>query len=365
MRITAAVLREPGGPYRLEDVELADPREGEIRVRIAGAGVCHTDVAARRPELLPLIAGHEGAGVVEAVGPGVTRVRVGDHVVLAPESCGECENCLAAHPAYCTVPAGSDTFTVRNLTGRRLDGTTPVRDTDGNDVSACWFQQSSFATHTVTPQGNAVLVDPAAPLDLLGPLGCGVLTGAGSVLTALNVRPGTSFAVFGAGAVGLSAVLAARLAGAETIVAVDRVPARLELAKEFGATHVVPAGADLAEEVVEATAGGAQSSLDTTGAPDVIAAGIRSLRITGALGLVGIQQGDVAIGPLDLAAGRTVTGIVLGGAVPRLLIPRMVRWWREDRFPFDRMITRYPLADIADADRAAHAGEVVKPVLIP
>ncbi|MEV6235668.1 NAD(P)-dependent alcohol dehydrogenase [Lentzea sp. NPDC051838] len=369
MRIKAAVLREHDGPFRIEDVELADPLPGEVRVAIAGVGLCHTDEVVRLPALglLPLIAGHEGAGVVDAVGPGVTDVRVGDHVVLAPDSCGDCVNCQAAHPAYCTVPAGPNTFALRNMTGRRLDGTTSVHDADGGEVAARWFQQSSFASHTVVAARNVVVVDPEVPVELLGPLGCSVLTGAGSVFNALNVQPGTGFAVFGAGAVGLSAVMAAQVAGAGTIVAVDRLPQRLELAKELGATHVVLADedTDLAAEVVAATGGGAQSIVDTTGSPRVISAAIASLRLTGVLGLVAFQQGDVAIGPTDLAAGRTVTGIVLGDAVHRELVPRLIELRRQGRFPFDRLITKYPLADINDAEQAVQAGTVVKPVLLP
>jgi aryl-alcohol dehydrogenase len=369
MRIRAAVLREHDGPFRVEEVELADPLPGEVRVAIAGSGLCHTDAVARTPGigLLPLIAGHEGAGVVDAVGPGVTDVRVGDHVVLAPDSCGTCGNCLAAHPAYCTNPAGPNTFALRNMTGRRMDGSTPVRAADGSEIAARWFQQSSFASHTVVLARNVVVVDPEAPIELLGPLACSVLTGAGSVLNTLNVRPGSGFAIFGAGAVGLSAVMAAHVAGAGTIVAVDRLPQRLELAKELGATHVVLAeeGTDLAAEVNAATGGGAQSVVDTTGHPQVISAAIASLRLTGVLGLVGIQQGDVVLGPMDLAAGRTVTGVVLGDAVHRQLVPQLIDLWRQGRFPFDRLITTYSLDDIDVAERAAREGTAVKPVLLP
>lgn len=362
----AAVLREPDQPYRLELVELADPGPGEILVRIAGAGLCHSDTLLRRPGILtlPVIPGHEGSGVVESVGPEVHDIRPGDHVVLSFDACGGCANCLDAQPAYCAEPAQEHSFVLRNWTGRRLDGSTPARDASGAEVGACWFQQSSCATHTVALARNAVVVDRDLPLEILGPLGCGVLTGAGAVLNSLGVRPGCAFGVFGAGAVGLSAIMAAQLAGAGPIVAVDRNPARLELAKELGATHVVTAGEDLPARVRSAIGGPLHRALDTTGVPEVISAGIQALAQRGVLGLVAAQTGDLAVTPLDLAVGRSLTGILLGDAVPRRLIPHLADLWRQGRFPFDRIITTFPLAEINAAEQAAARGDVVKPLLV-
>ncbi|MEY2436610.1 MAG: aryl-alcohol dehydrogenase, partial [Acidimicrobiaceae bacterium] len=196
MRITAAVLRQADGEYRLEEVELAAPGPGEVLVRVVGAGMCHTDVLPRSPTSFsppPIITGHEGSGVVEAVGPGVDGIAIGDHVVLSFASCGECRNCQRGQPSYC------DTFLLRNLLGRNLDGSTGVTDDDGNEIASRWFGQSSFATHCVAGARNVVVVDRDLPLELLGPLGCGILTGAGSVLVALDVQPETSIAVFGTG----------------------------------------------------------------------------------------------------------------------------------------------------------------------
>ncbi|MEY2570305.1 MAG: aryl-alcohol dehydrogenase, partial [Acidimicrobiaceae bacterium] len=208
MRITAAVLRQADGDYGLEEVELAAPGAGEVLVRVVGVGMCHTDVLPRSPASFsppPIITGHEGSGVVEAIGPDVDGVAVGDHVVLSFASCGECFNCQHGQPSYC------DTFLFRNLLGRNLDGSTGVTDDDGNEIASRWFGQSSFATHCVAGVRNVVVVDRDLPLELLGPLGCGILTGAGSVLVSLGVQPDTSLAVFGAGAEGLAADMAAKV----------------------------------------------------------------------------------------------------------------------------------------------------------
>lgn len=361
MEIQAAVLRGTDEPYRIETVELDEPGPGEVLVRIAGVGLCHTDALMRfGVGTLPMIGGHEGSGVISAIGPGVTEVAVGDHVVLSFDSCGDCENCRRAHPAYC------ETFIGRNFTGSNLDGTTSVRDSSGEAVRARWFQQSSFGTHALATVRNVVKVDPDVPLELLGPLGCGVLTGAGSVFNSLKVEPGTSFAVFGAGAVGLSAVMAARVAGAATIIAVDLHRSRLDLARELGATHVVDGNAeDVGDQVRAAAGGGVQYALDTTGVPAVLSTAIGTLRISGSLGMVGIQMGDLAIGPMDLAPGRTLTGIVEGDALPQRLIPQLIALWQQGRFPFDRLVETFPLSQINEAEKAAHGGDVVKPVLLP
>ena len=363
MQIKAAVLRASDAPYAIEDVELAAPGHGEIRVRIVAAGVCHTDVMPRIPGFLaapPIITGHEGAGVVDAVGPGVSGVVPGDHVVLSYDACRECENCRTANSAYC------ETFFPRNMTGLAIDGSTPVVDADGKPVAARWFGQSSFATHAVVSAANAVKVDRDLPLELLAPLGCGVQTGAGSVLVSLRVAAGSSVVVFGAGGVGLSAVMAAKVAGAAVIVAVDLNPGRLELARELGATHTFDgAQGDLASAIQGITGGGAQYTLDTTGVASVAATAVEVLRPTGTCGLIAPLQGDLVLGPHVLGIGRTVTGILEGSAVPQVFIPTLIELWRQGRFPFDKLIKTFPLEQINEAEQAAIKGEVVKPVLLP
>lgn len=363
LQITAAVLRGREAPHALETVELAEPGPDEVVVRISGVGLCHTDMMPRSPSsfaALPLVLGHEGSGVVTEVGAGVTGISVGDHVIASFDSCGECANCLAAHPAYCA------TFLPRNMSGRALDGSTPVLDANGEQVSARWFGQSSFASHALVAARNLVVVDRDLPLELLGPLGCGVQTGAASVFSALGVRPGQSIAVFGVGAVGLSAIMAARVAGATTIIAVDRHESRLALATELGATHALTSAVgDLAGEIHRITNGGAQYTLDTTGVPGVINNAINALRATGTCAMVALNQGDLAVAPSTLAFGRTLTGVFEGDAVPKLMIPQLIELWRQGRFPFDRLVTTFPLAQINEAEQAMSRGDVVKPVLVP
>lgn len=362
MEATAAVLRAADGPYAIEPVTLRELRAGEVLVKIAGVGMCHTDVLPRAPGFLappPIIPGHEGAGVVEAIGPAVEGIAVGDHVVLSFDSCGQCANCRSGQPAYC------DTFMVRNLFGRELDGSSTAVDAAGADVAARWFGQSSFASHAIATARNTVVVDRSLPLELLGPLGCGIQTGAGSILVALDVQPGTSVAVYGAGAVGLAAVMAAKVAGATTIVAVDLHQHRLDLALELGATHVLRGDdPDLVAEVVDVSGGGVQYAFDTTGVPSVVLSALAATRMTGKVGMVGVQQGDLQ---LDATAviGKTLMGILEGGADPQTFIPRMISLWQEGRFPFDRLIEKFPLAEVNEAEHASLSGRVIKPVLVP
>ncbi|CAJ1504304.1 NAD(P)-dependent alcohol dehydrogenase [[Mycobacterium] burgundiense] len=363
MKITAAVLRGEQSPYTIEELELAEPGPQQILVRIVGAGHCHTDVVPRAAMGLgtpPIVLGHEGAGVVDAIGAAVDSVAVGDHVVLSFDSCGRCRNCREAHPAYC------DTFLARNLGGPGVDGAGPLTDGDGNPVSGRWFGQSSFATHTVVDVDNAVVVDKALPLELLGPLGCGIQTGAAAVLEALRVPAGAGIVITGTGAVGLSAIMAAKVAGAGPIIGVDLNAERLELARELGATHtIVAGGGDLTEQIAEIAPAGLPFGLDTTGLPAVIAAALNALTQRGVLGLVGVQQGDLVIDPMALTVGRSLMGILEGDAVPQNFIPTLIALWQAGRFPFDRLIETFDLSEINTVEQRALAGEIIKPVLLP
>lgn len=358
---TAAVLRDVTGLYTLEEITLDDPGPGEIAVRIAGTGLCHTDLLPRAGVTAPppIVAGHEGAGVVVAAGEGAD-LSVGDHVVVSFDSCGTCATCADRRLPYC------DTFFPRNLSGLRLDGSTNAADVDGKPVAARWFGQSSFATHAVCKAANAVKVENDLPLELLGPLACGVQTGAGAVLNSLAVRRDSALVVFGAGGVGLSAVMAANAVGAGTIVAVDLNADRLVLAEDLGATHTLNGATDdLAKQLRKITRGGARYALDTTGVPKVIARALDALRPGGECGLVGVQQGDLRIDPMQLSVGKTLRGIVEGDSVPREFIPMLIDLWQLGRFPFDRLIQTFPLSKINEAERAMLRGEIVKPVLIP
>ncbi|MER6146786.1 alcohol dehydrogenase catalytic domain-containing protein [Streptomyces hirsutus] len=362
MKFGAAVLRSYESPFAVEEVTLDEgPAHGEILVRIAGCGMCRTDLAVRRSEgrsPLPAVLGHEGAGVVVETGGPDTGLSVGDHVVLSFDSCGHCRNCRGATPAYC------DSFASLNLFGGRGENAARFIDTAGSELAPRWFGQSSFAEYAMVLARNAVRVDPSLPLELLGPLGCGFLTGAGAVLNSFGVGPGDTVAVLGTGAVGMAAVMAATAAGAVT-VAVDRHPERLALAERFHALPLHAASPDLPGRIRRLTDGGAQYALDTTGSTQLINDALRALRPTGHLGLVARLHTTLPLEPGALDRGRRISHICEGDAVPGLLIPRLTALWQAGRFPFDQLIRTYPLTDINEAERDCDAGRVVKPVLIP
>ncbi|MFD5199650.1 NAD(P)-dependent alcohol dehydrogenase [Streptomyces sp. NPDC058375] len=362
MRFDAAVLRSYEDPFAVEEVILdAGPADGEILVRVAGCGMCRTDLAVRRSagrSPLPAVLGHEGSGVVVETGGPDTGLSPGDHVVLSFDSCGRCRSCLGAAPAYC------DTFAALNLFGGRAENAARFTDAAGGVLAPRWFCQSSFAAYAMVPARNAVRVDPSLPLELLGPLGCGFLTGAGAVLNSFGAGPGDTVVVFGAGAVGLAAVMAATAAGA-VAVAVDRHPERLTLAEKLNAIPVHAASGDLPGRVQRLTGGGAQYAIDTTGSTRIINDALRSLRPRGHLGLVARLHTDLPLEPGTLDRGRRISHICEGDAVPALMIPRLTGLWQAGRFPFDQLIRTYPLSDINEAEADCEAGRVVKPVLIP
>ncbi|MFH9235231.1 NAD(P)-dependent alcohol dehydrogenase [Streptomyces globisporus] len=362
MRFDAAVLRSYGDPFAVEEVILnAGPGDGEVLVRIAGCGMCRTDLAVRRSagrSPLPAVLGHEGAGVVVEAGGPATGLSPGDHVVLSFDSCGHCGSCLGAAPAYC------DGFAALNLFGGRAENAARFTDAAGRALAPRWFCQSSFAAYAMVPARNAVRVDPSLPLELLGPLGCGFLTGAGAVLNSFGAGPGDTVAVFGAGAVGLAAVMAATAAGA-VVVAVDRHPERLALAEKLNAIPLHAASGDLPGRIRRLTDGGARYALDTTGSAPLINDALRSLRPRGHLGLVARLHADLPLESGTLDRGRRVSHICEGDAVPALMIPRLTGLWQAGRFPFDQLIRTYPLADINEAEADCGAGRVVKPVLLP
>ncbi|MDH6131104.1 aryl-alcohol dehydrogenase [Kitasatospora sp. MAA4] len=362
----AAVVREKGGAFLIEDVDVADPRPGEVAVRLVASGICHTDLLARdqvMPPAAPAVLGHEGSGVVTALGAGVDSVAVGDRVVLAPMSCGQCRNCRSGHPMHCAA------FLALNLRGRRKDGSTAYRDAEGAELNGHFFGQSSFSSDVVVHERSVVRVEDVlgdVPLELLAPMGCGLQTGAGTVLNALRPAPGSSIAVFGAGTVGLAAVMAARIAGCDRIVAVDLHDHRLELAQELGATHVCRADApSLVADIVAATGGGADFAVDGVGLPRTARAAVDVLNIGGTAAVVGSagagQEVSLGLSPLF---GRTVKGVVEGDSVPALLIPQLIAFHRAGRFPFDRLIRTYPFEEIERAVADTASGATVKPVLV-
>lgn len=364
MRISAAVLDEVGSDFVIQDVELDEPRPDEVVVRIVAAGVCGTDVHVQHggiPFPLPGVVGHEGAGVVERVGTAVTSVEPGDKVLLTFTSCGACRSCRAGHPAYC------DEFLPRNLLGgRRADGTPTLRRGD-DELNAHFFAQSSFATHVLADERGVVKVDADADLALLAPLGCGVQTGAGAVLNILRPEPGSVLVIFGAGAVGLAAAMAARLTGAEHIVVVDIVPSRLELALEVGATAVIDSrSAEVPTTLAELTGGrGADYVIDATGVVAVIELAAALLNPGGTLASIGAPPAG-ARASFDVnfwLNGRRYVGVTEGDSRPQEFLPALVALVRDGRLPVHKLIAHYPFAQINQAATAARDGSVVKPVL--
>jgi aryl-alcohol dehydrogenase len=361
MQITAAVSRGTGSAPSLEPLELEAPRADELLIRLVATGICHTDLHEHpgRHSPQPIVLGHEGAGVVEGLGSDVRGFEVGDHVILSGNSCGRCPSCLANRPTYC------DLAMPLCFGGRRLDGSTSLRCGD-QPIHSHFFGQSSFATHAIVPHRTAVKVDRSLPLEKLGPLACGVITGAGAVIEALKIGYGDSIAIFGVGGVGLSAVMAARLVGARDIVAVDINAERLALARELGATHTVHSGdADAAKQIRAVTGRGVRCSLNTTTVPDVHTLALEVLAMNGTCGFVAAPRGPWTPQMFGmLAGGKQLRGILGGDAHPALFLPRLIDYWRQGRFPFDRLLTFYRFDEIARAFDDVHHGRVIKPVLL-
>jgi aryl-alcohol dehydrogenase len=363
MRITAAVARRAGAPLSLESLELEAPRPDEILVRVVATGVCHTDIVVRDghlPTPQPVVLGHEGAGVVEAVGNAVTKVAVGDHVVMSFNSCGGCPSCREHEPAYCHE------FFPRNFFGARADGSSGL-SRDGERINGNFFGQSSFATHALCHERNVVRVPKNAPLELLGPLACGVQTGAGAVMNALKVSAGKSIAVFGTGSVGLAAVMAARVVGATTIIAVDTNDDRLDFAESVGATHAFnPGRDDVVKEVMALTGAGVDYSIDTTALMPVVRNAVMCLAPRGACGILGASPMGTEL-QLDevhfMSGGRKLIGIVEGSADPDVFIPRLIELHADGSFPFDRLVRFYPFGQINEAIADSEAGRTIKPIV--
>lgn len=360
----AAVIEQTDGPFIMQDVTLEAPRPDEVLVRMVATGICATDAHVRRQLLstpLPVILGHEGAGIVERVGTTVTHVKPGDHVVLSYHSCGQCKPCLSSHAAYC------DNVWEANFAGARLDGSIGVGRQGAEDLHAHFFGQSSFATYALAHQRNTVKVPSDIPLEILGPLGCGVQTGAGAILKAMKVPVGATVAVFGVGTVGLAAIMAARVADAATIIAIDVNVERLELAKKLGATHVVNAaeGTNVCAEIRQIEKRGVEFILDTSGRAENLDAGIGALAPLGNFGFVAFNDHSGAIvDAARLTVGQSLQGIIQGDAVSALMIPELIGLYRSGRFPFDQLITFYNFADINQAFDDVAAGRVIKAVLL-
>ena len=368
MEVTAAVALAKGEPLVIQELTLDVPRATEVQVRMVAVGVCHTDAIVRDqvyPTPLPAVLGHEGAGIVEAIGEGVTSVEVGDHVLLSFSSCGVCSSCSSGHPSYCIHLYDLD------FSGTRPDGSTAFTADDGTPVSSHFFGQSSFASVSDVDERSVVKISPDAPLELMGPLGCGIQTGAGAVLNVLRPEAGSSIAIFGSGAVGLSGLLAAVLANATTIIAIDIIDiidSRLEFAKTLGATHTINSkNEDAVTRIREITGGGVNYALDTTGNKFVFAQMTKSLGILGHGALVGVSapgtESPIDIGSL-LLTGLKISMVIEGDSVPQTFIPQLISLYEAGLFPFDKLVKKYDFADINEAFADSESGVTLKPVVI-
>lgn len=360
MKIQAALLTEPGKPFELKELTLADPIGDELVVRISSCGICHTDIGVQSHVPSPVVLGHEGTGIIERCGPDVSRLKEGDRVALSFGYCGDCKSCSADMPSHCV-----DMMSL-NFSGFNNRGETTLKDAGDQAVHGSFFSQSSFASHALVNERNAVRVPDNMPESLIGPLGCGVQTGAGAVINTLAATAGSSFVCFGVGAVGLSAVMAAKIVGCDTIIAIDINPERLTLAAELGATHTLNAGKDNLAEVEAITAGGADFSLDTAGTVDTFHAVIACLRMGGHAGVCIVPNWleGFHFTASTLALGRTVTGILEGSSRPHEFIPQLCAWYEAGQLPVDRLIKTYPFEAINDALADLEHGRVIKPVLL-
>jgi len=356
-----AVVSEAGADFAIEEREIADPGPHEVLIELVATGVCHTDLAVQAGDLptnFPVVLGHEGAGKVIATGSHVTDIAEGDHVVLSYGSCGHCRPCQEGDPAYCAD------FNPLNFMNKRQGDDAPVF-ADG--PNAAFFQQSSFATHSIAHERNVVKIEGDVDISLLGPLGCGVQTGAGSVLTALNPPAGSDIVIFGAGAVGLSAVMGAVVANCTTIMVVDIKQNRLDLATELGATHVINAEqGNPVEAVMELTGGrGASYMLETTGNAKVLEGAIYTIAMGGEGGIVGAPAmgATVNVDVNFMLFNRRLRGIIEGDSNSDIFIPRLIELYKQGKFPFDKLIKFYTLDEINQAAEDSENGSTLKPVL--
>ena len=361
MKTTVALVESPGEPFTLTEVDLEGPRADEVLVRVVATGLCHSDVTIRSflpAEMFPNVFGHEGAGVVEAVGADVAGIEVGDHVVMSIRSCRTCAQCLAGHPGHC------EQGLFINYMGMRMDGSTTY-SRDGQPVFGSFFGQSSFAQHAIAYADNCVVVDKSLDLARLGPYGCGFQTGVGTMLNVANPSPDQSVVVFGAGSVGLAAISAGRTLGA-TIVAVDPLASRRELAASYGALTIDPndlGDVTIVDKVKELTGGGATYGIDTTAIGEVVKAAQQSLAVRGMLIAIGLGAEEYPIDAVDLLQnGKIVRSSLEGDADPLEFIPRMLAM--ADELDLDRLITTYPFDQIEQAIADSASGAAVKPVLV-
>ncbi|MCL4302699.1 MAG: Zn-dependent alcohol dehydrogenase [Anaerolineae bacterium] len=365
MKVKAAVFYEVGQPFQIETLDLEPPRAGEVLIRMAAAGVCHSDwhlMTGATKHVTPVVPGHEGAGVVEAVGGGVSRVKPGDHVSLnwAP-NCGACFYCLNDRPSLCSAYVGP------LWAGTMMDGSTRLSK-EGQPVYH-FSALACFADHTVVPQECCVPLKKEVPLTVAALIGCAVTTGVGAVLNTTKVRPGSSVAVFGAGGVGLSIIMGATLAGASRIIAVDRNEAKGDIAQEFGATDFVMAGPEVVSSIRSLTEGrGADYVFEAIGIPAVQEQGLEAVRPGGTVTLVGVAPMGSSTnlpGAILTRQEKTVTGSYYGTANTARDFPLYADLYLKGKLDLDRLISRtYPLDQINEAYADMLSGEIARGVIV-
>ncbi len=363
MKIKAAVIEEKGQEFKIVDMDLGEPKYGEVKVKVVACGVCHTDDVARNqliPVPLPAVFGHEGAGIIEEVGPGVTGFKVGDRVGFSFGYCGECEACRTGHPYGCRENRRL------NFGGVHFDNT--KRLSYKGQPASTFFGQSAFATHAIVHKNNLIHADDEISLPLVAPMGCGIQTGAGAIFNYIRPKEDTSVIITGCGPVGLSAVMAAKIAGCTTIIACDIVDSRLELALEMGATHTINSrNVESVEAAVKELTGGLGSdyAVDCTGIGPCVRQSLRSTKPLGVCAVVGATQ-ELTINVEEdlMGVAKTLGGVVEGCCIPQLFIPKLINYYKKGMFPFDKMIKYYKFEEINQAFADTKSGKVIKAVLV-
>ncbi len=363
MKIKAAVLYEPNTPLVVETVDLDEPGDGEVLVRIAAAGVCYSDYHVMKGEWtmpMPMVLGHEAAGIVDKIGPGVTRVAPGDHVILNfRANCGTCRHCVVGRPVLCSGVETPRWF--------MFDGTARLHK-GGRDIHH-FSRTASFAEYAVVQESGAIPVRKDMPLPQASLVGCAVMTGVGAVINTAKVEPGATVLVIGCGGVGLNVVQGALLAGAERIIAVDTLQNKLSFAREFGATDTLIASeGDVVARVVQMTGGGVDYAFEAIGTPKTIRQAYEATGLGGTTVVVGMapENDEVSLNALSLPrTERVVMGSWYGSARPWVDIPKMVNLYMSDRLKIDPMISRtYRLDEINEAYAALGQGEVARSVIV-
>ena len=361
MNIQAAIVEEKAGDVQWKNLTLSEPKPNEVLIRMVASGICHTDIGVQHqhiPAPLPIVLGHEGSGIIEKVGQGVTQFEKGDHVVISFSYCGHCKNCLEGHPAGC-----EQLFNL-NFGGKMADGT--HRLCCNNQIVSTLFGQSSLSTYVIAHVNNLVLVTKDVDLRLLGPMACGIQTGAGTVFNKLKPGFGQSIVIFGCGGVGLSAIMAAALTSCSAIIAVDVHVGRLQLAKQLGATHTINGNElNAIDEIIKITNGGADFSIESTGVSPVVIQAVRCLRARGTVAVVGVA-GDTTLHIHDdlIPPNRMIVGVVIGDTIPKLFIPKLIEYYQKGKFPFDKLITFYNQGQLNEAMNDMLSGKTIKPVIV-